>query len=131
MLTDSAPKVGFPAAKPGDQVPVGIMVCWPRAAEVDEVFARAVEAGGTAEGPLRIDLRAETIHQMPGLNSYGATAAFCIATSFATPPLASRSRPKNSSSEKGLPSAVPCTSTRPPDPVMTKLASVSAAESSA
>ena len=32
---------------------------------------------------------------------------------------------------KGLPSAVPCTSTMPPEPVMTKFASASALESSA
>src|SRR5689334_16524215 len=60
-----------------------------------------------------------------------ATAFFWRSTSWATPALASRSRLRNSSSEKGLPSAVPCTSTMPPEPVITKLASVSAAESSA
>ena len=48
MLTDAAPEVGFPAAKPGDQVPVGIMVCWPRPEQVDEVFARAI--GGRRQG---------------------------------------------------------------------------------
>jgi PhnB protein len=49
MLTDSAPEMGFPAPNPGDRVPVGIMVAWTKPAEVDAVFARAVEAGGTAE----------------------------------------------------------------------------------
>jgi PhnB protein len=49
MLTDSAPEMGFPAPKAGDQVPVGIMVCWDEPAEVDAVFAQAVAAGGTAE----------------------------------------------------------------------------------
>ena len=62
---------------------------------------------------------------------YAATAFFCRSTSCATPALARRRRFRNSSSENGLPSAVPWTSTMPPEPVMTKLASVSAAESSA
>ena len=60
-----------------------------------------------------------------------ATVFFCRSTSCATPALARRRRLRNSSSENGLPSAVPWTSTMPPEPVMTKLASVSAAESSA
>jgi PhnB protein len=49
MLTDSTPEMGFPAPKPGDQVPVGIMVQWDKPADVDAMFAQAVAAGGTAE----------------------------------------------------------------------------------
>jgi PhnB protein len=49
MLTDSAPEVGFPAPKTDDQVPVGIMVCWPSPADVDRIFAQAVVAGGAEE----------------------------------------------------------------------------------
>ena len=45
-----------------------------------------------------------------------------------TPPLASESIRISSLSLNGAPSAEPCTSTRPPPPVMTKLASVSAVE---
>src|SRR5262249_43295076 len=59
------------------------------------------------------------------------TAIFCRSISFATPFLASASRPRNCSSVNGVFSAVPCTSTMRPDPVITKLASVSASESSA
>jgi PhnB protein len=53
MLTDSAPEVGFPAPRAGDQVPVGIMVCWDRPADVDAIYARAISAGGTPETPPR------------------------------------------------------------------------------
>jgi PhnB protein len=49
MLTDSAPDLGFPAPRPDDQVPVGIMVRWDRPAEVDAIYARAIAAGGTSE----------------------------------------------------------------------------------
>jgi PhnB protein len=49
MLTDSAPEMGFPAPKQGDQVPVGIMVCWSKPADVDAIFANAVAAGAAAE----------------------------------------------------------------------------------
>jgi hypothetical protein len=59
-----------------------------------------------------------------------ASASFCRSTRRATPRRARRSIASSSSSEKGAPSAVPCTSTRPPLPVMTKLASVCAVESS-
>src|SRR5262249_56095360 len=59
------------------------------------------------------------------------TASFCKSTSFITPFRASASRLRNCSSVKGIFSAVPCTSTIRPAPVMTKLASVSASESSA
>jgi uncharacterized glyoxalase superfamily protein PhnB len=49
MLTDSAPEVGFPAAEADQQVPVGLMVQWPSAAEVDRLHEQAVSAGGTSE----------------------------------------------------------------------------------
>ena len=60
-----------------------------------------------------------------------ASAAFCIATSWPIEARASASILISSASLNGAPSAEPWTSTRPPEPVMTKLASVSAVESSA
>ena len=60
-----------------------------------------------------------------------ATAIFCKSTSRATPFFASAISARNSSCENGAFSAVPCTSMMRPSPVMTKLASVSASESSA
>ena len=60
-----------------------------------------------------------------------ATAIFCKSTSRATPFFASAISARNSSCENGVFSAVPCTSMMRPSPVMTKLASVSASESSA
>ena len=60
-----------------------------------------------------------------------ATAIFCKSTSRATPLRASAISARNSSCENGVFSAVPCTSMMRPSPVMTKLASVSASESSA
>src|SRR5262249_14985427 len=51
------------------------------------------------------------------------TASFCRSTSLATPFLASASRFRNCSSLNGVFSAVPCTSTMRPSPVITKLAS--------
>src|ERR1700730_5124800 len=60
-----------------------------------------------------------------------ATAIFCKSTSRATPLRASAISVRNSPSENGVFSAVPCTSMMRPSPVMTKLASVSASESSA
>src|SRR5690606_159534 len=60
-----------------------------------------------------------------------ATAICCRLTSREMPFLASSIRDRNSCSLKGMPSAVPCISTMPPLPVITKLASVPAAESSA
>jgi hypothetical protein len=60
-----------------------------------------------------------------------ATAIFCKSTSRATPLRASAISARNSASVNGVFSAVPCTSTMRPSPVMTKLASVSASESSA
>ena len=59
------------------------------------------------------------------------TAIFCRSTSFATPLRASARRVSNCSSLNGSFSAVPCTSTIRPSPVITKFASVSASESSA
>jgi PhnB protein len=49
MLTDSSPENDFTAPVDGVRVPVGIMVAWPKPADVDALFARAVAAGGTAE----------------------------------------------------------------------------------
>ena len=60
-----------------------------------------------------------------------AIVAFCRATSRPMPVRASPSIRISSASVNGAPSADPCTSTRPPAPVMTKFASVSAVESSA
>ena len=60
-----------------------------------------------------------------------ATAIFCKSTRRATPLRASSISARNSSCENGVFSAVPCTSMMRPSPVMTKLASVSASESSA
>ena len=60
-----------------------------------------------------------------------ATANFCKPTSFSMPLRASASNAANWSSLKGIFSAVAWISTILPAPVMTKLASVSASESSA
>ena len=62
--------------------------------------------------------------------AHQAIAAFCFATSSPMPLRASARSSASVSSEKGSPSAVPWISTMPPDPVMTKLASVPAEESS-
>ncbi len=62
--------------------------------------------------------------------SYRASACFCSVTSSPMPLRARRSNSTNCSSLKGAPSAVPWISTSPPDAVGTKLASVSAVESS-
>ena len=49
MLTDPAPEGGFEPLPAGTRLPVGIMVAWPRPADVDAIFRQAVEAGGTPE----------------------------------------------------------------------------------
>ena len=49
MLTDAAPQVGFPAPVPGEKVPVGIMVAWPKPEDVDAIDARAVAAGAASD----------------------------------------------------------------------------------
>src|ERR1700722_3578151 len=59
------------------------------------------------------------------------TAIFCRSTSLAMPLRASANSAANSASENGVFSAVACISTILPVPVRTKLASVSACESSA
>src|SRR5215831_4493176 len=59
-----------------------------------------------------------------------ASAAFCLATSSAMPRWASAISACISPAEKGAPSAVPCTSTKPPEPVITTFMSVSQWESS-
>ena len=71
-----------------------------------------------------------TVHVSQHRSDY-ATAIFCKSTSRATPLRASSISARNSSCENGVFSAVPCTSMMRPSPVMTKLASVSASESSA
>src|SRR5205807_6367639 len=58
------------------------------------------------------------------------TASFCRSTSLPMPLRASASSADNCSSLNAIFSAVACTSTRLPAPVMTKFASVSASESS-
>src|SRR6516164_3820796 len=74
-------------------------------------------------------------HEAPGKaameKSAHITAIFCRSISFATPLRARASSAANCSSENGVFSAVACTSTMLPEPVSTKLASVSACESSA
>ena len=62
---------------------------------------------------------------------YHITASFCRSMSLPTPLRASASMSMNCASVNGVFSAVPWISTMPPFPVSTKLASVSAAESSA
>ena len=59
-----------------------------------------------------------------------ASASFCRATSSPMPLPARSISAMSSSRENGAPSAVPWISTNVPEPVMTKLASVSASESS-
>src|SRR5262245_54410680 len=59
------------------------------------------------------------------------TASFCRSTSLPMPFFASASSVRSCSSVNGIFSAVPCTSTIRLPPVITKLASVSASESSA
>src|SRR5690606_25100190 len=59
-----------------------------------------------------------------------ARAAACSRASSALPAAASASRASSSARENGAPSAVPCTSTKPPSPVMTTFMSVSARTSS-
>src|SRR5580704_3661560 len=59
------------------------------------------------------------------------TAIFCKSTSLVTPLRAKPKSAVNCASENGVFSAVACTSTISPEPVRTKLASVSACESSA
>jgi PhnB protein len=49
MLTDSAPELGFPAAQPGDKVPVGLMVQWRSPADVDRLHDQAVAAGAVSD----------------------------------------------------------------------------------
>src|SRR5262245_66400341 len=60
-----------------------------------------------------------------------ATVSFCSWTNSAMPFLASAISWSKPSCEKATVAAVPCTSTIPPEPVITKLASASALESSA
>ena len=49
MLADEHLEIGAKAPEPGSRSPVGIMLY---VADVDAVFARAVEAGATVERPL-------------------------------------------------------------------------------
>src|ERR1700687_2262268 len=70
-------------------------------------------------------------HHRTGEFSAHITAIFCKPTSFSMPLRASASSAWNCSSLNGVFSAVAWISTMLPEPVMTKLASVSASESSA
>ena len=85
--------------------------------------ARQIPASRTGAMPVKV--------RIPRPEPQIPTAAFWAATSSVTPLRARRSMARNCSSVKTAPSAEPCSSTRPPDPVMTKLASVPAALSSA
>jgi len=69
----------------------------------------------------REDKRARMVH---------ARARLCSSISSAMPLRAKPRSSPSAASENGAPSAVACTSTSPPEPVMTKFASVSAVESS-
>src|SRR5438034_4554533 len=64
-------------------------------------------------------------------NHESPSAAFCLAISSAIPCFASASSTAICAAEKGAPSAVPCTSTKQPEPVITTFMSVSQLESSA
>src|SRR6266480_4850213 len=64
-------------------------------------------------------------------NHESPSAAFCLAMSSAIPCIASASSASICAAEKGSPSAVPWTSTKPPEPVITTFMSVSQSESSA
>ena len=69
--------------------------------------------------------------QFAGREAPHQMTAFCAATSSPMPFLASVIISANCASEKGEPSALPCSSTKPPEPVITKFASVPASLSSA
>src|SRR5213082_373103 len=64
-------------------------------------------------------------------NQERPSAAFCLAMSSAIPCIASASSASICAAENGAPSAVPWTSTKPPEPVITTFMSVSQPESSA
>src|SRR4030095_6831587 len=67
----------------------------------------------------------------PGAPQLAANAARCAAISSRMPRSASVTSPSLSPRVKGVPSAVPCSSTKPPAPVITTFMSVSQPESSA
>src|SRR6266571_3053634 len=67
----------------------------------------------------------------PPRNHESPSAAFCLAMSSAIPCIASASSASICAAEKGSPSAVPWTSTKPPEPVITTFMSVLQSESSA
>src|SRR5436190_983858 len=93
-------------------------------------LSRIVGGDHQRSGNLPADRRARVGGACRGTLAH-ITAIFCRSTSFISPFFASASRARNCSSVKGTFSAVPCISTNRPAPVMTKLASVSAPESSA
>src|SRR4029453_3179309 len=62
--------------------------------------------------------------------SHSSRACFCADTNERMPPLASCNIDSICLAENGAPSAVPCTSTKPPLPVITMFISVSQPESS-
>ena len=70
-------------------------------------------------------------HPQVVLDEAAATASAWIVRSCSMPVAASASRSSRWARESGVRSAVACTSTRPPSPVMTTFASTSAVESSA
>src|SRR5947208_11781318 len=79
-------------------------------------------------------LTCEASHSPPRMrrgNHESPSAAFCLAMSSAIPCIASASSASICAAEKGSPSAVPWTSTKPPEPVITTFMSVSQSESSA
>ena len=82
------------------------------------------------EGPHRVDVAAIENGLQNPRRAHQAMACFCMSTSSPMPFLASARSSPSVASEKGSPSAVPWISTMPPDPVITKLASVPAEESS-
>ena len=69
-------------------------------------------------------------HQPQSIGSCRERQRFCAATSSRMPLSASASSASISARVNGAPSAVPCTSTKPPAPVITTFMSVSQAESS-
>ena len=99
---------------------------------------------GNAELALRNDVDAERREQ-PGklaelagiaggedpTRDHVLSAAFCAAMSLRIPRSPSATSASICSRENGAPSAVPCSSTKPPAPVITMFMSVSHAESSA
>ena len=96
---------------------------------VDSIGRKQIAHFSKLAGVMRRD------HETPGYaamrRATHITAIFCRSISLAMPLRASAKSAENCASENGSFSAVACTSTIFPEPVRTKLASVSACESSA